>query len=63
VLQFSDRPGAVEVAEWRDGVYVGDRPLRGSSFRLPTEPANYTFEITAHWGVDYANYDFDLDVR
>lgn len=62
-VQFPGKQDALDLSEWRNGVYVGQTPLTGITFNLPKQPANYAFEVTVHWGTSYANYDFDVDTR
>lgn len=60
---FDKSPSSVVLSMWSKGTKVKEQNLSQSSFSLPNSAGVYTYEITAHWGNNYVNYDFEVHVR
>jgi hypothetical protein len=62
-LTFGQQPMSIDITEWSNGQQGLTSALGGSSFKLPNEAGDYTCEVTGHWGNDYVNYDFEVQVH
>lgn len=62
-LSSDQVPKSMELTMWSNGAQVSKRSLNGTSFTLPVEAGDYTYEITGHWGHNYVNYDFEVQVK
>jgi hypothetical protein len=58
LLAFSQQPSAMQMTVWHRGKVMAERNLTGLQFVLPRRQGEYTYEIAAHWGASYVNYDF-----
>jgi hypothetical protein len=61
-LIFDSAPESVHVTMWSNGKESSTREMSGTTFSLPHEPGDYTYEVTGTWGKNYVNYDFEVRV-
>jgi hypothetical protein len=62
-LSFSKNPKLMELAVWSNKNQISKTNLKQNSFNLPTNTGDYTYEMTGHWGKNYANYDFEVQMH
>lgn len=62
-LSFSQKPGSVQLTMWSNGKQASTSTLSNLSFSLPSQAGDYTYEVMGHWGNDYVNYDFEVQVH
>jgi hypothetical protein len=59
---FDSTPESVHVTMWSNGKESSTHDMSGTTFSLPHEPGEYTYEVTGTWGKNYVNYDFEVRV-
>lgn len=62
-LSFDQKPKSMQFTMWSNGKQSSTSALSNPSFSLPSEAGDYTYEVTGHWGNDYVNYDFEVQVH
>lgn len=62
-LQFSQAPKRINLTTWLNEKRVSQSTLTNSTVTLPMRAGDYTYEVTGHWGSDYVNYDFEVQVH
>lgn len=62
-LSFRKKPKSVQITMWANGKQALTSKLSGPSFSLPSQAGDYTYEVTGHWGKEYVNYDFNVQVQ
>jgi hypothetical protein len=61
-LSFDKKPQNIEMTLWSNGKQISKSKLKQNGFNLPSKSGDYKYEITGHWGNDYVNYDFEVQV-
>lgn len=62
-LQFSQDPNTIDLTTWHQGRLLSRHTLKSLEFPVPNHSGTYFYEVEAHYGRNYVDYDFAVRIE